>query len=82
MRYIKGNHTIRTEHMDSPCINICVIDPSSRLCKGCLRTIDEITTWSRLSDAQRRSLMAELPSRAPRISPQMSPQISQGKSLC
>lgn len=59
--------------MDSPCINICVIDPASRLCKGCLRTIDEITAWSRLSDAQRRSLMAELPGRAPRL--------SQGKSL-
>jgi hypothetical protein len=63
----------RTDTMDSPCINICVIDPASRLCKGCLRTIDEITAWSRLSDAQRRSLMAELPSRALRL--------SSGKSL-
>ena len=59
--------------MDSPCINICVIDPASRLCKGCLRTIDEITAWSRLSDTQRRNLMAELPSRAAKV--------SQGKSL-
>ena len=49
--------------MESPCINVCVIQPVSRLCTGCLRSIDEITQWTRMSDDQRRAVMAELPAR-------------------
>ena len=33
--------------IESPCIDVCVIDPQSRLCKGCLRSIDEITAITR-----------------------------------
>jgi predicted Fe-S protein YdhL (DUF1289 family) len=50
--------------MDSPCIKICVIDPRTRLCEGCARSIDEIAAWSSFSDDQRRRIMAELPLRA------------------
>ncbi|MGY6547487.1 MAG: DUF1289 domain-containing protein [Roseinatronobacter sp.] len=49
--------------IESPCINICVIDPASRLCKGCLRSIDEITNWSRMTPEARRAVMAELATR-------------------
>lgn len=49
--------------VESPCIKICVIHPEARLCTGCLRTIDEITTWSKMSPDTRRAVMAELPSR-------------------
>lgn len=49
--------------IDSPCIKICVIQPESRLCTGCLRTIDEITDWSRMTPDARSEIMAELPSR-------------------
>jgi uncharacterized protein len=49
--------------VDSPCVNICVIHPASRLCTGCLRTIDEITAWSRFSPEDRRAIMAALPDR-------------------
>jgi predicted Fe-S protein YdhL (DUF1289 family) len=35
----------------SPCIKVCVLDARS-VCVGCGRTIDEITQWARLSDAQ------------------------------
>lgn len=51
----------------SPCTNVCVIDPASRLCKGCLRSIDEITAWGRLTDEQRRAIMQTLPDRRPRL---------------
>ncbi|QRZ13402.1 DUF1289 domain-containing protein [Paracoccus methylovorus] len=47
----------------SPCINICRIDPASRLCTGCLRSIDEITRWGRMTEAERRAIMAQLPQR-------------------
>jgi hypothetical protein len=47
----------------SPCIKLCVIDPTSGLCAGCLRTIDEIAAWPSLDDAQQRALLAELAQR-------------------
>jgi uncharacterized protein len=48
---------------DSPCIDVCKIDPATRLCTGCLRSIDEITAWGRLTPAQRRAIMVTLPAR-------------------
>ena len=53
--------------VDSPCVKVCVIHPEERLCVGCLRTIAEIATWSRMSGAERRAIMADLPQRAPRL---------------
>ncbi len=52
---------------DSPCIKICVIHPEERLCVGCYRSIEEIATWSRLSPAERQTILADLPARAPRL---------------
>lgn len=52
------------DEIESPCIKICVIHPESRLCTGCLRSIDEIGAWSKMSADDRRAVMAELPSRA------------------
>tara|TARA_R110002049_G_scaffold10127_6_gene50549 strand:+ start:18678 stop:18917 length:240 start_codon:yes stop_codon:yes gene_type:complete len=54
----------KRDEVQSPCIKICVVHPESRLCTGCLRSIDEIGSWSRMSDAERRAVMAELPGRA------------------
>lgn len=51
------------QEVDSPCIKVCVIHPQARLCTGCLRSIDEITVWSKLSPEARRAVMDELPSR-------------------
>lgn len=33
----------------SPCVKLCKIDKQTSLCQGCLRTIDEITVWSKAS---------------------------------
>ena len=35
----------------SPCMNVCVLD-STRTCSGCLRTLDEIAQWGRMSAAE------------------------------
>ncbi|MCK5932126.1 MAG: DUF1289 domain-containing protein [Fulvimarina manganoxydans] len=48
---------------DTPCIQICVLDPHSGLCRGCGRTGAEIAAWPTLDRASRRAVMAELPSR-------------------
>jgi predicted Fe-S protein YdhL (DUF1289 family) len=55
----------KRNEIDSPCVKLCTIHPEARLCVGCLRSIDEIGSWSRLSPDERKAIMAELPSRAP-----------------
>jgi predicted Fe-S protein YdhL (DUF1289 family) len=55
--------------MDSPCIKVCVIDPDTRLCTGCARSIDEIAGWAAMTDGERRRIMGELPARRGRVRP-------------
>ncbi|NUS39561.1 MAG: DUF1289 domain-containing protein [Lysobacter sp.] len=43
----------------SPCVGVCTLDDAG-LCQGCLRTLDEIAAWSRLSDAERLHVMETL----------------------
>jgi len=47
----------------SPCINVCVLDPSTQLCTGCLRHIDEIAAWGMLSDPQRVAVLEAIEGR-------------------
>jgi len=57
----------KRDEIESPCVKICVIHPEARLCTGCLRSIDEITQWSRMTPEARRAVMEELPVRAGRL---------------
>ena len=47
----------------SPCIGICMIDRTSRLCLGCKRTIDEIGRWQSMADPERQAVLDVLPTR-------------------
>jgi predicted Fe-S protein YdhL (DUF1289 family) len=47
----------------SPCLGICLVDPASRQCRGCLRTIDEIAHWYEASIDEKRALLAVLEAR-------------------
>jgi predicted Fe-S protein YdhL (DUF1289 family) len=47
----------------SPCIDVCRMNPETKLCDGCLRTLDEIAAWAALSPAEKRNVLAQLPSR-------------------
>lgn len=58
----------RRSEIESPCVKICVIEPKSRLCTGCLRTIDEIGSWSQMTPEIRAEIMAELPDRKGQLS--------------
>lgn len=49
--------------IESPCVDICTIDPVTRQCVGCQRTIDEISRWASMDSAERRRIMSELPTR-------------------
>lgn len=46
--------------MESPCVDICVMNTETGLCEGCGRTIAEIAAWASLSSAERRRIMDEL----------------------
>lgn len=50
----------------TPCVNICKIDSTERLCTGCFRTLAEVGAWTSLSPAQREAVMAALPARRQR----------------
>ena len=62
-----SDHIWKRNEVENPCIKICVIHPAERLCTGCLRSIDEISAWSRMSSDARRAVLDDLPSRAPRL---------------
>lgn len=49
--------------METPCVNVCLLDAEFGLCVGCGRTIDEIASWASMSDAERSAIMAALPAR-------------------
>jgi predicted Fe-S protein YdhL (DUF1289 family) len=49
----------------SPCIKICRLDPTTRLCVGCLRTAAEIGAWPTLDGPGRLALLAALAERPP-----------------
>jgi predicted Fe-S protein YdhL (DUF1289 family) len=52
--------------LDTPCVNLCLLDAETGLCIGCCRTIDEIAPWATMSDRERRAIMAGLPERLQR----------------
>ena len=44
--------------LESPCIGVCTIASDSGLCRGCLRTIDEIARWRAMDRAERGRVLA------------------------
>jgi predicted Fe-S protein YdhL (DUF1289 family) len=49
--------------VQSPCTNICVMDPQTGYCRGCSRTIEEIADWSTATRDRKLAIIAELPAR-------------------
>lgn len=47
----------------SPCISLCQMDAVTGWCAGCLRSLDEIGTWSQMDEAGKRDICAALPLR-------------------
>ncbi|MFD0909079.1 DUF1289 domain-containing protein [Ruegeria arenilitoris] len=57
----------KRDEVESPCVQICVVHPTERICTGCYRTIDEITRWSKMESSERAEIMNDLPARKPRL---------------
>jgi predicted Fe-S protein YdhL (DUF1289 family) len=65
---------------ESPCVNVCVMDAASGLCRGCGRTIGEIARWADMDQAERRRIMDALPARlAAATFPPEPPRVRTGR---
>ena len=51
------------QEISSPCIGICSVDDLSGLCVGCFRSMDEISQWWDMNDAERNKVMGQLADR-------------------
>ncbi len=47
----------------SPCISVCEMDEASSSCKGCFRTLAEISQWSRMGDAEKLVVWQQIEAR-------------------
>jgi len=48
---------------ETPCIAVCMMDPRTKLCFGCGRTLPEIARWHRMDSAERLAVMEGLATR-------------------
>jgi len=51
------------DDIESPCTNVCMIDQHSNLCRGCYRTLAEISRWMSYSRAEKLALLETLAQR-------------------
>lgn len=56
-------------NLESPCVRVCVIDPGTGFCIGCQRTLDEISHWVAMSDAERDAVRNALAARRTKWTP-------------
>ena len=45
--------------VQSPCVDLCRIDRKSGWCTACLRSIDEIRGWTKMTDHRRREVLSD-----------------------
>ncbi|RUR29509.1 DUF1289 domain-containing protein [Vreelandella andesensis] len=55
-----SNSTFQVARPLSPCIQICDIEPTSSLCRGCGRTLDEIACWGSMTEAEKAPVWERL----------------------
>lgn len=55
----------KRSEIESPCVQLCIVHPETRLCTGCARSLDEIARWGSMTPEARRRVMDELPHRQP-----------------
>lgn len=53
----------------SPCINVCQLDEAHGLCRGCLRTLDEIACWGSADDSTRLIILQRVERRRAELDP-------------
>jgi predicted Fe-S protein YdhL (DUF1289 family) len=51
------------DDIESPCTNVCIIDQRSGRCRGCYRTLAEISRWMSYSRAEKLALLETIAQR-------------------
>jgi predicted Fe-S protein YdhL (DUF1289 family) len=51
--------------IQSPCVNVCQMNPFTGLCRGCFRTLDEIAGWLDFSVSEKLEMLKRLDERRP-----------------
>jgi predicted Fe-S protein YdhL (DUF1289 family) len=51
----------------SPCTKVCELDADTGWCRGCGRSAEEIGDWFYATDAEKRAILAGLPTRLRRL---------------
>jgi predicted Fe-S protein YdhL (DUF1289 family) len=54
-------------HVPSPCVSICVINPNSGLCEGCLRNLEEVAGWGQMPSVQQREVWQRIQKRCEQV---------------
>lgn len=52
----------------SPCTGTCTLDPLTRFCRGCARTIEEIMAWPTATVAEKQAILGRLEPRRQSVS--------------
>lgn len=50
-------------YIPSPCVRLCGLDPDTGLCRGCFRTLPEITGWQRFTNQEKTEVISTAESR-------------------
>jgi len=56
----------RSAELASPWVGVCKMDPTTDLCRGCRRTLDEIAGWTDFSAVEKLTVLMQLSGRKPR----------------
>jgi predicted Fe-S protein YdhL (DUF1289 family) len=59
--------TRRAKRAQSPCVDVCRVDPRTGWCLGCGRTSTEIKGWVKLTPFRRKRLERELAQRVAKL---------------
>jgi len=51
--------------IQSPCVDVCQMNPFTGLCGGCFRTLDEIAGWLDFSVSERLEVLKRIDERRP-----------------
>ncbi|MBT3827187.1 MAG: DUF1289 domain-containing protein [Nitrosomonadales bacterium] len=52
-----------TDQFSTPCIGVCQYN-NEDMCRGCFRTLDEISNWALKTEKERQEIMQNLNQRA------------------
>ncbi len=54
-------------NVSTPCIKLCVMEPTLGLCLGCGRSLSEISQWGLMGEDERLKVMSELSPRLDKL---------------